>query len=545
MRSLAVFLLVAVSGVARADHPGGKLLGPVRLMAGLGDHHHRVSTKNAEAQRFFDQGLILLYSFNHDEAARSFARAAELDPNLGMAHWGVALAHGPNYNLPEPTKEQRAIGYQASRKALKLIEQAPTPEQDYIRAVSKLFSADPNADRKRLAVAYQEAMAELAKKYPDDLDATVLFAESAMNLRPWKLWTPDGKPAEGTTEVVALLEAVLRRNPNHPGAVHYYIHAIEASPHPEYGLACAQRLGSLVPAAGHMVHMPSHIYMRIGNYAAAAQTNERAIAADTAYFQGREVKGNYAMMYFMHNIHFASAAHCFQGRFADAKKAADLLATYVAPNVAEMPMLEGFLTVPPQVLVRFQRWDDILAAPLPGAKLPLTGATWHFARACAFLAKGEEKKAEPDRQAFFAFKKKIPADAMVSVSNTSQSVFAILEAVLNAKFALVRNDRAKAIELLRQAAEREHALNYAEPPEWFIPVGEALGATLLANGQAAEAEKVFRTELLNHPRSGRSLFGLRESLKAQKKDYAARFVDREFQAAWKNADGKELRLSDY
>jgi len=541
MRQLGVLLLVFLTSCVRADHPASQTNGPAKLMAGLGDHHHPISTRSAEAQRFFDQGLILLYSFHHDEAARSFARAGELDPNLAIAHWGVALASGPNYNL-DMDEDHRKVAYQESRKALELIEQAPEPEQDYVRALSKRYSSDPKADRKKLAVVYKEEMGKLARKYPDDMDAATLYAESAMNLQPWKLWAPDGTPAEGTEDVVAVIESVLRRNPNHPGANHYYIHAIEASPHPERGLACAQRLPALVPAAGHMVHMPSHIYLRVGDYAAAARVNEQGIAADQAYFKGREAKGTYAMMYFVHNMHFASVAHCFQGRFADAKKAADLLAAHVGSHVTEMPMLEGVMMVPALVLVRFQRWDDILAAPLPEQKRALTKATWHFARAFAYLAKGDQQNAGHERQAFLACKQAIPPDAMVSVYNTSQSVLGIPEAVLEAKFALSRRDRARAVECLRQAELREHALQYAEPPEWIIPVRESLGAVLMAAGEPAEAERVFRAELATHTRSGRSLFGLRESLKAQKKDYAAHLVDQEFQAAWKNAEGNELRL---
>jgi tetratricopeptide (TPR) repeat protein len=543
MKPLAITLLFLLGAVARADHPSTGTGNKAALMPGLGHHHHPVSTRNAEAQKFFDQGLILLYAFNHDESARSFARAAELDPNLAMAFWGLALVKGPNYNL-DADDEQWQAAYAALQKALKLAEKAPEPERDYIQALAKRYGPDPKADRMKLAVAYKDAMGELARKYPDDLDAATLYAESAMNLRPWKLWGPDGKPAEGTEEIVTVLEAVLRRNPDHPGANHYYIHAIEASPHPERALPSARRLPSLVPAAGHLVHMPAHIYMRVGDYAAAARANVQAVAADQAYLKSRDVKGVYAMMYYSHNIHFLAVAHGFQGRSADAKKAADQLAAHVGPHVDEMPMLEGFLMVQPLVLARFQRWDDILAANMPGEKRQITRAAWHFARSLACLARGKVKEAEQERQEFLALKKTIPDDAKISDWNTAQSVLGIAEVVLNAKLALARNDRRAAVELLRQGVQKEDALLYGEPPDWITPVRETLGAVLLLSGDAAEAEKVFRAGLEQHRRSGRCLLGLRESLKAQKKDHAARLVDQEFQAAWKNADVKELRLED-
>jgi tetratricopeptide (TPR) repeat protein len=544
MKYLGVPLIVLLAALAPAAQHQDKQDAPAVLLAGLGDHRHPVATRNAEAQKFFDQGLNLLYAFNHDEAARSFARAAELDPDLAMAYWGLALVKGPNYNLDADDKQWQAA-YDVLQKALKAAEKAPEPERDYVWALAKRYAEGPKADRTRLARAYKEAMGELARKYPDDLDAATLYAESAMNLRPWKLWGPDGKPAEGTEEILKVLEDVLRRNPNHPGANHYYIHAIEASPYPERGLASAARLPVLVPAAGHLVHMPSHIYMRVGDYATAAKCNEQAIAADQAYFKTRSVAGAYPMMYYPHNIHFLAAAHCFAGRGADAQKAASMLTDHVAPHVAEMPMLEGFLTMRPAVLCRFSRWDDILAAKPPAEKLALTRAIWHFARASACLAKGDSKKAEQERKEFLAVKKALPPDAKVSSWNTAEDVLGIAEAVLGARFALADKDRATAIQLLRKAAQVEDSLQYGEPPDWMLPVRETLGAVLLLGGDAAEAEKVFRAGLVQYPRSGRCLFGVRESLKAQKRDYAAGLVDQEYQAAWKNADVKELRLEDF
>jgi tetratricopeptide (TPR) repeat protein len=424
-------------------------------------------------------------------------------------------------------------------------KKAPAQERDYIQALAKRYAPDPKADRMKLAVAYKEAMGHLARKYPDDLDAATLYAESAMNLRPWKLWTPDGKPEEGTQEILDILESVLQRNPDHPGANHYYIHAVEASRSPQRALPCARRLATLVPAAGHLVHMPAHIYIRVGDYAAAARANEQAIRADQDYIRKYAPKGVYPVMYFPHNIHFLAIAHCFQGRSEDARKAAQLLARQVEPHVEKMPMLEGFLLVPTMVLVRFQRWDDILALPEPPAERPVSRALRHFARALARLANKQMKEAEKEREAFLALKKQIPDDFKLGDWNTAQSVLSIAGAMLDARLALARQDRTRALALLRKAVAMEDALQYGEPPDWIYPVRETLGAVLLLGGDAAEAEKVFRAALEKHPRSGRSLFGLRESLMAQKKDYDARLVDQQFQAAWKNADGKGLRIEGY
>jgi tetratricopeptide (TPR) repeat protein len=544
MRYLAVFLVFLFVAAAGADHPAAKPESPATLLSGLGDHRHPVSTRNAEAQKFFDQGLILLFAFNHDEAARSFARAAELDPDLAMAYWGLALVKGPNYNLDADDK-QRLAAHEVLQKALKAAENAPEPERDYVHALATRYSKDPGADPTQLARAYKDAMGELARKYPDDLDAVTLYAESAMNLHPWKLWGPDGKPAEGTAEILTLLEGVLRRDPNHPGANHYYIHAIEASPYPERGLASAARLTTVVPAAGHLVHMAAHIYMRVGDYAAAAKANEQAIAADQAYFKTRAVSGPYPMMYYPHNIAFLAAAHAFAGRGGAAIQAADMLTDEVTPHLADMPMLEGFLPLRPLVLVRFNRWDDILAAKPPGEKLALHRAVWHFARTRAYLAKGEAEKASRELKDFLSAKKALPPDTKFSQWNTAADVLGIAEEDLGARLALAAKDRPGAIKLLRQAVHQEDALAYGEPPDWLTPVRETLGAVLLLGGDAVEAEQVFRAGLLRQPRSGRCLFGLRESLKAQKRDYAADLVERQFQAAWKNADVKELRLEEF
>jgi hypothetical protein len=537
--TLAFFLTITSSILAQNNSDGMKMPveeKPATLMTGLGSFHHTVSTTNAEAQKFFDQGLTFVYAFNHEAAVRSFKRAAELDPQMAMAYWGIALALGPNINLDvDPEREKAA--YDAVEKALALAGKAPENERAYINALAKRYSTDPKADLRKLAVDYKNAMGALAKQYPDDLDAATLYAESAMDLRPWQLWTNDGKPAEGTEEIIALLESVLRRNPNHIGAIHYYIHSVEASPNPERALFYVAKLPAQIPAAGHLVHMPAHIYMRTGDYEAAALSNKDAAQADENYFKQTGTGGMYPVMYYNHNLHFLAIAYGMEGRFNDALKAARQLEANVRPHVKEIPMLEGFMTTSTLMLVRFRRWDDILKLPPVDASMPATGTVQHFARGLAYAATGKLDNAASELAAFSAAKKAAPADAMFGL-NRAADILQIAENVLSAKIASAKHDNKTALELLKKAVELEDALAYDEPPAWFLPVRESLGGALMQNGDYAEAEKVFRAELGKNRRSGRALYGLMESLKAQKKTYEAALVQREFESAWKNADVK-------
>jgi tetratricopeptide (TPR) repeat protein len=515
---------------------------PATQVPGMGSQHHPVSATNAEAQKFFDQGLSFVYAFNHDEAIRSFKRAAELDPQMAMAYWGIALALGPNINLDvDPDREKAA--YEAMQKALSLAAGAPENERAYIEALSRRYSIDSKADLKKLAVDYKNAMGKLVKRYPDDLDAATLFAESAMDLRPWKFWSVDGKPAEGTEEIVATLESVLRRDPNHIGAIHYYIHAVEASSHPERALAYASKLPSLVPAAGHLVHMPAHIYERTGDYQSAALSNMEAAKADEAYIKASGVKGVYPLMYYSHNLHFLAIASATAGRFGDAMTAAKQLEAHVGPHLKEMPMLEGFMTVAPLILVQFNRWDDIEKLPQPDASRVSTTAVWHFARGMAFDAKGRTADAGREYALLVEAGNRVPVDSSFGLNN-ARTVLKIAENVLAARVDhMTKRDTQSAIELLRKTVEIEDSLAYDEPPAWFLPTRQLLGGALLHSGDYAGAEEVFRADLQRNRRNGRSLFGLMESLKAQKKDYAARLVEREFETAWKNAD-TTLKLED-
>jgi tetratricopeptide (TPR) repeat protein len=503
-------------------------------MPGLGKVYHPVSAKSPEAQQFFDQGLELVYGFNHDEARKAFQRATEIDPKLAMAWWGVALTLGPNYNLPVDPEREKA-GYEAVQKAVALKENATELERAYIDALAVRYSNDAKPDLHALDVAYKDAMAKLVARYPDDLDAATLYAESMMNLNPWKLWTADGKPAAGTNEIVATLESVLKRDPNHLGANHYYIHAVEASPNPERALPSAARLEKMAPAEGHLTHMPAHIYARVGDHTASAHCNVLAAAADKKYIGDTHVQGVYPLMYYSHNLHFLAYADCMRGNFAEAKSAADELVANVMPGLKEMPMLEGFVPTPMIVLFAFERWKDLAKLPKPDASLKLTTAVWHSLRGVALASLGKTAEAEKEQKAFRDTAGQIPPDTMYDQLNTTAQVFKVHEHLLAAAIALSRNDQKSTIDSLEEAVAAEDALNYSEPPAWYPPVRPTLGRALLAAKQVEDAEKVFRADLKRNPRNARALTGLRDCLKAQKRNFEANEVDREFKEVWKVA----------
>ena len=536
---IVIFLLIVDFSFAQHEHGAEKKSGI--LLSGLGTYHHPVSTKNPEAQKYFDQGLTLIYAFNHDESIRSFRKALELDPDMAMAYWGIAYALGPNINLDvDPEREKQA--YDAVQKSLSMSSSAPENERAYVEALAKRYTNDPKGDLKKLAAQYKEAMKSLVARYPDDLDLAVLYADSLMNLRPWKLWKPDGTPEEGTAEMVAVLESVLKRSPMHPGANHLYVHAVEASPNPERALPSAERLKTLVPSAGHLVHMPAHIYVRTGNYEGAAVQNENAIRADEGYFKEAGVsQGVYSSMYYNHNFHFLAYARSMQGRFTDAKKAADQVVSNALPHVKEMPMLDAFLPTSMQVLLRFRKWNEVLNVPKPVTGMPITVAFWHYARGIASARTDRILSAEKAQLAFDEAVGNIPADAMFGL-NPASAVMKVADMLLRAEIALAKKNP-DAAELFRKATEAEGAVAYDEPPDWYYPVRETYGAVLLRAGRATEAEKVFREELAMNPRNGRSLFGLMESLKAQNKHNDVVWVEQQFKEVWKDAD-TSLRLED-
>ncbi len=517
---------------------------PPFLMTGLSSLHHPVSTTNPEAQQFFDQGLRLVYAFNHEEAARSFHRAAELDPQLGMAWWGVALAVGPNYNLPvDPEREKAAV--EAVDKAKALSAAAPQIEKDYIDAIAKRFSRAPQPVHHQLDLDYAKAMRALSSKYPDDLDAATLYADSLMNLRPWKLWRADGTPEDGTGEIVATLESVLRRDPNHIGAMHLYIHAVEASPNPERALPYADKIADLAPSAGHLVHMPAHIYERTGNYNGAREHNADAAKADEDYAAATGSQGMYMVMYYSHNLHFGAISASMQGHCAAAQKSAGQLAANLRPMLKEMPMVEPFVGIQMAVAVRCGRWDDVMQLSEPPAQNSVLKAYWLYSRGLALAARGKTDEAEALEKQIAAIEKSTPREDvfMPPVENHTWQIFHIADNVLAARIAAAKGDKARSVELLRDAVATEDKLLYDEPADWYYPVRESLGGMLLQTGDVKGAEQVFRDDLDKNPRNPRSLFGLAEALTRQKRDYEASWVKQQFQTAWQGAD-VELKVED-
>jgi tetratricopeptide (TPR) repeat protein len=516
----------------------------VMLVTGLGDLHHPVSTKNQQAQQFFDQGLRFIYAFNHDEAARSFRHAAELDSTLAMAYWGVAEAVGPNYNDPaDPDRYKKA--HDAVEKAVDLSANASPSDQAYIQALAKRFPADPNSDLKKAAEDYRDAMRHVVDEFPDDLDAATLFAEAGMNLHPWGLWHVDGTPEAGTDEIVSTLESVMKRDPNHLGAIHYYIHAVEASSNPERALAGANKLAALAPGAGHIVHMPAHVYIRTGDYEAAVKTNEKAAEVDRAYIKATGVQGIYPMMYYSHNLHFIAMCAAMNGNYVESRKNADLLTANVGPHVKAMPPLEGFMTIPIAVEIRFHHWNEILKMPQPDAAMKTATVFWHFGRGMALASTGKVTDAEAEYKIVSDAEAATPPDVIfqMPINNKAKDIMKIAKDVLGAKIAVAKKDNSGAIVMLREAVAIQDTLKYGEPPDWFFPVREALGATLLMSGDAAGAEKVFREDLERNLRNPRSLWGLHQALLQQKRGYDAGFVQKEFEASWKGGT-QALKLDD-
>ena len=546
MRAISIFFIFAVFvSTATAQHPHeNKPVKVVELHPGLGNYHHPITTKSAEAQTYFDQGLTLLYAFNHDEAARYFHRAAELDPEAPMPYWGIALATGPNYNDSGVDVKRAEATYGAVRKSLERAPRASAREQDYVRALAKRYpSANPKSNWKKLHLEYSNAMRAVVKKYPDDLDAATLFAESLMMLRPWQLWTAEGKPAPGTLELVAVLESVLKRDPNHPGANHFYVHAVEASPHLERAIPSAERLMTLVPGAGHLVHMPGHIFLQTGDYELAAKTNVNASQADKSFVERTGATGIYPLMYWTHNIHFISYARAQQGRYDEARQAAEEMARHVGDADLQMQMLEGFHLYPLMVDLRFHRWDNILNAAEPGPERKLHRAFRHYARAMALAGQGKLAEAAAERKLFDVTRKAVPPESQFLINNKSSDILTLAAATLDAQLAWARGEKEKSIEEWRRAVKLESKIHYDEPPAWFYPVRQSFAAALLISGEPKEAESVFRAAIAKQPRDGRLLFGLWQSLSAQKRDSEAMLVEQQFVAAWKDATVK-LNIED-
>ena len=507
------------------------------LMQGVGNHHHAIATTSSEAQRYFDQGFDLVFGFNHEEAVRSFKRSAELDPKSPMPYWGIAWALGPNYNL-DVDDDRAKQANAAIAQALALSKDSTAAERAYVEAMAVRFVTDPKPDRAALARKYADAMRDLSRRFPDDLDAATLYAESLMNLRAWKLWSLDGKPAEHTPEIVAVLESVLARDPNHLGANHYYIHTVEASPSPGRALTSAMRLDSLAPAAGHLTHMPAHIYARTGDHAAAARANMAGANADREYFKTAPADSYYGIAYYTHNLHFLADSEMMQGRLAGARQAAAEVAERLAPHTRMMPMIESMITIQTAVLLRFGRHETILALKPPPVDHPVEVAWWRFARGVALARTGKAGEAAAERAALAEESAKVPADALFGGTGleSARTILALATLVLDARVAWARGSQDEAIRTWRSAVAAADQVPYDEPPVFFYPVRESLGAALLLSSKPGDAERVFRDDLARHPRNARSLFGLHESLVRQGKTADAEWVKRAFEEAWKNAD---------
>jgi tetratricopeptide (TPR) repeat protein len=504
------------------------------LFDNLGMLHHGITTTSEQAQRYFDQGLRLTYAFNHEEAIHAFEEAARLDPAAAMAYWGIALALGPNINTPMNKQAERRA-WEAIQKARAHRDSVTEAERGYIDALTKRYSAK-GGSRASLDKAYAKAMRSHWHEFPDDPDAGTLFAEALMTVRPWDYWTAEGAPKPGTDEIITTLETVLARYPDHPGACHFYIHAVEASAAPERALPCAERLPGLMPGAGHLVHMPAHIYIRLGRYHEAAERNAEAAHVDQEYLEGRTLTGIYADGYYTHNLHFLWTSLAMEGRQAETLKAARALAgTIVARDVGKEAEKGRLLPAPIFSLIRFGQWEALLREPLPQKHLPFHNGIWRLGRGLALAATGRLPGAEGEHWALAGLAKRIGRDR-TSEQKTQRALLKIAERLLAGDIAARRQQYDQAITILNEAVKLEDALPSAEPPIWPLPVRHYLGATLLMAGQPAEAEAVYRIDLVKNPHNGWALFGLSQSLRAQQKVGDAETVEQQFKAAWTHAD---------
>ncbi|MDQ3082662.1 MAG: tetratricopeptide repeat protein, partial [Gemmatimonadota bacterium] len=493
--------------------------------------HKSIATRVPQAQQYFDQGLRLTYGFNHAEAIRSFIRAAELDPSCAMCWWGVAYAYGPHVNAGMDSASG-VLAYQALQKAKALSRKAPRWQRAYIAALGKRYAPVPPANRAHLDSAYSKAMRAVASANPDDLDAITLAVESMMDLRPWNYWTPDGQPYPGSDLIVSQLESVIARHPEHPGACHYYIHAVEAVK-PELALPCAERLARLMPGEGHMVHMPAHIYVRVGRYNDAAQSNVHAIHSDETFIEGQKQPTVYSLAYYPHNIHFLAFVSTLAGRSAQAIETAKALKSKINMDVAQgVGMLQEMVPYYALTLTTFGRWDDVIAEPLPPATMRFPTAMAYYARGVAHAAKGDFADARVALDSVISIDRAYPADGEF------KSPISIAVHALMGEIATRSGDFDGGVTHFQEALKIENAGLYFEPPKWYYPIRQSLGAVLLKAGKNAEAEAVYRDDLKHFPENGWSLFGLAASLRAQGKTADASDVEKRFAKAWEGADVK-------
>ncbi|HLG57851.1 MAG TPA: hypothetical protein VI485_21075 [Vicinamibacterales bacterium] len=526
-------------GHVHYTEPGGPQESPSGALAprlqSLGTHAFPVSTRNRQAQAFINQGLNLAYAFNHAEARRAFREAARLDPNLAMAYWGQALVLGPNINaLMEPNEEPHA--YEMIQKAVSLKGRATSRERAYIEALAERYSGRAE-DRRPRDAAYADAMRRVHERFPSDLDAAMLYVESVMDLRPWGYWQRDGAPHARTDEVVALTEQVMARNPRHPGAVHMYIHLMEGTSTPEKAEKAADTLLTLMPAAGHMVHMPAHIYQRVGRYADAIKSNQLAVAADEDYISQCRAQGLYPMAYYPHNIHFLWFAATVDGQSTLAIESSRQLASKIDNDTLKaLPLTAGFRMVPYYALTRFGRWDEMLKEPEPPAFSPVLRAVWHYARGLSYVAKDQLPAAEDELRTLVALTSDASMKEALFSPNLASVIVAPAPEVLAGEIAAARGNYDLAISHLDRAVRLEESLVYTEPAEFHFPPRLALGAVLLKAGRAAEAETVYWEDLRRNRENGWALFGLLQALRVQNKTADVALTEARFKAAWARAD---------
>ena len=514
----------------------------VPLLTNLGDHGYAISSSVPQVQEYFNQGMRLYYGFNHAEAIRAFRHAAELDPECAICHWGIALAHGPNINAPmDSASGVRA--HDAIQAARERSAGASDVERGLIDALATRYLEVPPADRAGLDSAYARAMGELVERYPDDLEVATLHAEALMDLRPWQYWGEDGQPQPGTEVILANLERVIERNPRHPGACHLYIHAVEEV-YPERALPCAERLAALMPGAGHIVHMPGHIYIRVGRYVDAIEANVHAAHADESYIQDlRPGAGIYTLGYYPHNYDFLAFAASMAGRRQQALEAAGKIPTLLPAEMLGTPgmdFMQHHLTRPLQLAVRFARWDDILAASEPAGNLPHARAMWQYARGRALLARGDVEGAEAAVAAIREIRASPETEGMRLEFNQARDVQGIAAEVLAGHIEANKGNVDASVQHFQEAVRLEDGLVYGEPPEWTVPVRQEMGAVLLAAGRAAEAEQAFRQDLDRFPENGWSLHGLASSLRAQGRTADADVALAAYERAWDGADAREM-----
>ena len=531
------YLQVLLSGLLVAEWAStfgaGRARAEATLFDNLGTLHHEITTTSELAQKYFDQGLRLVYAFNHEEAITAFTEASRLDPDAPMPYWGVALSLGPNINSAMDAKAETRAADAIHKAAARLVMATPR-ERAYVEALATRYSSKKSSSRKGRDEAYAKAMRRLASEFSDDVDAAVLFAESMMVLRPWDYWRADGRPQPGTEDIVATLGAALGRDPNHPGACHYYIHAVEASPDPQRALACATRLPSLMPGAGHLVHMPAHIFMRVGRYRDASERNVHAATVDREYLLHHPLEGNYATGYYAHNLHFLNASLAMEGRSVEAAQVArDLLGKISVDEIAKEPSLEWYAPTLLLTMARFGQWGELIRQPPPPKELRFTTGLWHYVRGLAFAATTRFGSAEGE---LLNLRKSLKALARVKTTEgkLSRTLLKVAERVLVGEMAARRGEYEAGIQALREALQLEATLPYSEPPFWFQPVRHNLGAVLLLAGRPGDAESVYREDLRLNPENGWALHGLVHSLQAQRKDAAQE--EARLRTAWAQAD---------